>query len=150
MTVRPWLFSDIKEILIIEKECFKDAWSMEMLADLFLSNGFYGLVCENDGKIVGYIAVKYVLDEGEINLVAVKKQSQRKGVATLLLNTMEKELKEKGVSKLFLEVRRSNLNAQALYEKCNYKYIAVREKYYNGLEDALIMSKILGSVTQSN
>ena len=150
MTVRPWLFSDIKEILIIEKECFKDAWSMEMLADLFLSNGFYGLVCENDGKIVGYIAVKYVLDEGEINLVAVKKQSQRKGVATLLLNTMEKELKEKGVNKLFLEVRRSNLNAQALYEKCNYKYIAVREKYYNGLEDALIMSKILGSVTQSN
>ncbi len=148
MTVRPWLFSDIKEILIIEKECFKDAWSMEMLADLFLSNGFYGLVCEDGGKIVGYIAVKYVLDEGEINLVAVKKQSQRKGVATLLLNTAEKELKEKGVNKLFLEVRRSNLNAQALYEKCNYKYIAVREKYYNGLEDALIMSKILGSVTR--
>ena len=40
MTLRPWLFSDIKEILNIEKECFKDAWSMEMLADLFLSNGF--------------------------------------------------------------------------------------------------------------
>ena len=143
MTLRPWLFSDIKEILNIEKECFKDAWSMEMLADLFLSNGFYGLVSVKNDKILGYIAVKYVLDEGEINIVATKKDSQRQGVATILLETAQKELLEKGVNKLFLEVRRSNLNAQALYEKCGFKYIAVRENYYQGEEDALIMSKIL-------
>ena len=150
MTLRPWLFSDIKEILNIEKECFKDAWSMEMLADLFLSNGFYGLVAIKNDKILGYIAIKYVLDEGEINIVATKKDSQRQGVATILLETAQKELLEKGVNKLFLEVRRSNLNAQALYEKCGYKYVAVRQNYYQGEEDALIMSKILGSVTQSN
>jgi ribosomal-protein-alanine N-acetyltransferase len=143
MTVRPWLFSDIKEILNIEKECFKDAWSMEMLADLFLSSGFYGLVSVKNDKILGYIAVKYVLDEGEINIVATKKDCQRQGVATLLLETAQKELFKNGVNKLFLEVRRSNLNAQALYEKCGFKYIAVREKYYGGVEDALIMSKIL-------
>ena len=143
MTLRPWLFSDIKEILNIEKECFKDAWSMEMLADLFLSNGFYGLVSVKNDKILGYIAVKYVLDEGEINIVATKKDSQRQGVATLLLESAEKELFKLGVNKLFLEVRRSNLNAQALYEKCGFKYIAVRENYYQGEEDALIMSKIL-------
>ena len=143
MTVRKWLFSDIKEILEIEKNCFKDAWSMEMLADLFLSNGFYGLVAVENDKICGYIAIKYVLDEGEINIVATTIESRRKGVATLLLESAEKELLLKGVKKLFLEVRRSNLNAQALYEKCGYKYVAVRQNYYQGEEDALIMSKIL-------
>ncbi|MBR4419427.1 MAG: ribosomal protein S18-alanine N-acetyltransferase [Clostridia bacterium] len=143
MIVRPWLFSDIKEILEIEKKCFKDAWSMEMLADLFMSNGFFGLVCVKNSKIIGYIAVKYVLDEAEINIVAVDKSNQRQGVATLLLKQAESELLNKGVKKMFLEVRRSNLNAQALYEKSGYKYIAVREGYYGGLEDALIMNKIL-------
>ena len=143
MTVRKWLFSDIKEILEIEKNCFKDAWSMEMLADLFLSNGFYGLVAVENDKICGYIAIKFVLDEGEINIVATNLESRRKGVATLLLESAEKELFLKGVKKLFLEVRRSNLNAQALYEKCGYKYVAVRQNYYQGEEDALIMSKIL-------
>lgn len=143
MTVRKWLFSDIKEILEIEKNCFKDAWSMEMLADLFLSNGFYGLVAVENDKICGYVAIKYVLDEGEINIVATNYESRRKGVATLLLESAEKELLLKGVKKLFLEVRRSNLNAQALYEKCGYKYVAVRQNYYQGEEDALIMSKIL-------
>ena len=143
MTVRKWLFSDIKEILEIEKNCFKDAWSMEMLADLFLSNGFYGLVAVENDKICGYVAIKYVLDEGEINIVATNLESRRKGVATLLLESAEKELLLKGVKKLFLEVRRSNLNAQALYEKCSYKYVAVRQNYYQGEEDALIMSKIL-------
>ncbi len=143
MMIRPWIFSDIKEILEIEKKCFKDAWSMEMLADLFMSNGFYGLVCVKDDKVIGYIAVKYVLDEAEINIVAVDKSSQRQGVATLLLKQAESDLFKKGVKKMFLEVRRSNLNAQALYEKSGYKYIAVREKYYGGAEDALIMSKIL-------
>ena len=143
MTVRKWLFSDIKEILEIEKNCFKDAWSMEMLADLFLSNGFYGLVAVENDKICGYIAIKYVLDEGEINIVATNLESRRKGVATLLLESAEKDLLLKGVKKLFLEVRRSNINAQALYEKCGYKYVAVRQNYYQGEEDALIMSKIL-------
>ena len=143
MTVRKWLFSDIKEILEIEKASFKDAWSMEMLADLFLSNGFYGLVAVENDKICGYVAIKYVLDEGEINIVATNLENRRKGVATLLLESAEKELLLKGVKKLFLEVRRSNLNAQALYEKCGYKYVAVRQNYYQGEEDALIMSKIL-------
>ena len=50
-------------------------------------------------------------------------------------------LKEKCVTKIFLEVRRNNHSAKALYEKLGFEYISVREKYYGGVEDALIMSK---------
>ena len=52
-------------------------------------------------------------------------------------------LKEKCVEKIFLEVRRNNHSAKALYEKLGFTYISVREKYYGGVEDALIMSKAL-------
>ena len=52
-------------------------------------------------------------------------------------------MKEKGVEKVFLEVRKSNSNAIALYEKFGFSVYAERKNYYtdNG-EDALLMQKI--------
>ncbi len=143
MIFRKWQFTDITAIEKIEKVNFVDAWNTQMLADLFLSDNFLGLIAEEYGDILGYVAVKYCLDEAEINIVSVKKESQRKGIATKLLDKMETELKALKIEKVFLEVRRSNLNAQALYEKCGYKYMGVRKNYYQNTEDALVMSKIL-------
>ena len=42
-----------------------------------------------------------------------------------------------------LEVRRSNIPAQKLYEKHGFKQIAIRNNYYDNTEDALIYEKEL-------
>ncbi len=143
MIFRKWQFTDNSIIEKIERENFVDAWSTQMIADMFLSDNFIGIVAEELGVLCGYVAVKYCLDEAEINIVSVKKEFQRKGVATNLLKEMEDILKNLNVKKVFLEVRRSNLKAQALYEKLGFKYMGVRKNYYQNTEDALIMSKIL-------
>ena len=143
MIYRKWKFEDNIRIAEIEKDCFPDPWSNQMLADAFLSGNFSGLVAEENGEIAGFIAVKYCLDEGEINIVAVKEKYRRKGVASALMKKEEDLLKKTGVEKLYLEVRESNAAAQSLYEKLGYKYSGTRKNYYGGTENALIMSKVL-------
>jgi ribosomal-protein-alanine N-acetyltransferase len=44
--------------------------------------------------------------------------------------------------KIFLEVAENNIPARKLYEKYGYKQLAVRKKYYDGI-DAIIMEKDL-------
>lgn len=144
MTVRKLLFTDIGKIYEIEKKSFEDAWTKQMLADATLADNFFGLVAEKeDGTLLGYLFSTYCLEEAEIDIVAVDKPYQRQGIATALLENLSQNLKPLGVEKIFLEVRRSNENAQLLYEKNGFKYIAVRPLYYGGKEDALIMSKII-------
>jgi ribosomal-protein-alanine N-acetyltransferase len=52
------------------------------------------------------------------------------------------EAKKAGISRMTLEVRKSNLTAQNLYRKYGFEAAGIRKAYYadNG-EDALIMWK---------
>lgn len=143
MIIRKWQDKDNLKVSQIEEDCFKDFWTYQMIEDAFKSPTFLGYVAEEKGEVVGYIALTYCLDEGEINLIAVDKNFRRKNIATTLMNFATKELKNLGVEKLFLEVRRSNLGAQSLYEKLGFTFVGVRTKYYQGVEDALLMSKVI-------
>ena len=141
--IRKTLYTDLNKIEEIERESFIDPWNVKMLSDAFLSNGFLGLTYESDGEIIGYVFGKTVVDEAEIELIAVKSARRKQGVGKALLAEFLAAVKSIGVADVFLEVRRSNIAAQAMYEKAGFTYVAVREKYYGGLEDALIMKKRL-------
>ncbi len=143
MIIRKWTGSDNLPVSEIEKQSFSDPWTLQMIVDTFMQHNFLGLVAEVDGVIVGYIALTYCMDEAEINIIAVSDAFRRKGIATNLLEETYKALKKLKVKVVFLEVRRSNEQAQSLYEKQGFNYVAVRPNYYKGLEDALVMSKIL-------
>ncbi len=143
MTIRKWQYADNLSVYKIEKESFSDPWTKEMISDTFIQDNFIGLVAEEDGVLQGYIALTYCLDEAEINIIAVKREFRRKGIASNLLNSTFETLKMSGINKIFLEVRKSNKSAQSLYKKHGFEYIGVRPKYYKGVEDALIMSKSL-------
>lgn len=143
MIIRKWLFEDNLQVSKLEKQTFDDFWSQQIIADTFLLDNFIGFVAEENGKIIGYLSTTYCLDEGEIDRIAVSNNYKRKGIATSLLNALFLECKKKNINKIFLEVRRSNEVAQALYEKNGFTYVGVRPLYYKGEEDALIMSKLV-------
>lgn len=143
MTIRKWLYADNLSVYKIEKESFSDAWTKEMISDTFIQDNFIGFVAEEDGKVVGYIALTYCLDEAEINIIAVTREFRRKGIASKLLEKTYETLLPMGVDKIFLEVRRSNKSAQNLYKKQGFDVIGVRPKYYKGVEDAILMRKDL-------
>ncbi len=139
MEICVWEKCDNEAIEVIEKECFIAPWSRQMLDSCFDFENFFGLVAKDNGKIVGYIGTASNDWDCEILNVAVTKEYRRRGIANALLTAVIEKMKSLNKENVFLEVRRSNLSAQALYFKLGFIKIGVRAKYYQNTEDALIL-----------
>jgi ribosomal-protein-alanine N-acetyltransferase len=91
--------------------------------------------------IVGYAALRQILDKAHLTSIAVGETYRRRGIGELLLISAINLATQLGASMITLEVRVSNLPAQALYLKYGFAKAGVRRRYYsdNG-GDALIMN----------
>jgi ribosomal-protein-alanine N-acetyltransferase len=135
---------DLEEVLEIEAASFPTPWSRNsFLYELLENERAIYLVARNDfNKVVGYIGMWVVFDEGHITNLAAHPLHRHQGVAKALLSQLIKVARENGVKHLTLEVRRSNLLAQDLYQKIGFVHMGIRRKYYlDNKEDALIMWK---------
>lgn len=131
----------IKDIAKLEELCFSEPWSEEGILEAYRS-GTKFFVAETGNKLLGYIGVKAVIDEGYITNVAVSPQYRRKGVAAALLDKIFEYAEEKRLSFVSLEVRPSNTAAVSLYQKTGFKEEGRRKDFYRlPREDALIMTK---------
>ena len=132
--------ANIEEMLKIEKKAFVQHWNKQIFIDeLSADNGHYIAVMEK-GKMLGYSGFRHVLDEAHITTLAVDKKIRKKGIGTLLITRILEDAKKKGIIKLFLEVRQSNVAAQGLYKKLDFKVLDRRREYYqHPVEDALVM-----------
>ena len=143
MNIKNFLSSNLTAVAEIEKACFpNDFWSYEMLLSSFNQDNFVGVVCEECGIVVGYAMANFCIDEADVLNVAVLDNYRCKGIGNSLISNLLNELKLKGVSKVFLEVRSKNVNAINLYFKNGFTKISVRKNYY-GDDDALILTKEL-------
>jgi len=81
------------------------------------------------------------VDEAPISTIAVAPAFRRQGLGEMLLLRMVDEAQKKKAAMVTLEVRVSNIVAQALYEKYGFETQGKRIRYYsdNG-EDAYIMT----------
>jgi ribosomal-protein-alanine N-acetyltransferase len=96
---------------------------------------------ETSDFIVGYVGVWLMVDEAHIVAIAVREAYRRRGIGELLLTESIELALEQNQEVVTLEVRRSNLAAQALYEKYRFLKVGVRKRYYSdNNEDAIIMS----------
>ena len=135
---------DVEEALLTEQSHNIHILSKNILKEDIKNKNYNYLVAKNnDGKIIGYIGISYVLDSADIISIVVHKEYTQKGIATLLLQEIFEFAKENNIQKIMLEVRRSNIPAQKLYEKHGFKQIAIRNNYYDNTEDALIYEKEL-------
>ena len=143
MNGRAWTMDDLDAIAQMEQECFPDPWSRRMLADSFLSDRFCGVLLEENGGLVAYGGMSVVEDEAEIELIAVNEMYRRCGRGKKVLDDLIALAKERGVKRVFLEVRVSNAAAQLLYLKSGFAGLYCRSRYYPDGEDAVVMVKEL-------
>lgn len=131
----------IEEIARLENECFSSPWSEAGLKSE-LDNSFARFfVAFSGGKIVGYIGSHNVLGEVYITNVAVFPEIRRKGVGKALVELLVDEMKSENAEFVTLEVRKSNLNAISLYEKCGFQKVGERKNFYEKpVEDASLMT----------
>jgi ribosomal-protein-alanine N-acetyltransferase len=91
--------------------------------------------------IVGYVGVWLLVDQAHIVAIAVREEYRRRGLGELLLVEAIDLALESGQESVTLEVRRSNVSAQALYEKYRFLKVGTRKRYYSdNHEDAIIMT----------
>ncbi len=139
----PMTADHLDEIAALERACFPDPWSRNMLAEE-LDNALSAFIVALDGqgRVAGYAGLQVVLDEGNILNVAVKPEYRRMGVARRLLRVFLDFAQANRLAFLTLEVRASNYSAIALYGGLGFRSAGRRRNYYEfPKEDAIIMTK---------
>lgn len=135
--------SMLPQVAELEKECFSEPWSESSL-ELLLGGQGVGLAALCGGRVVAYVGMLCVLDEGQITNVAVSGEHRRRGLGRALMSSLEELAAEKGASLLSLEVRESNAAARGLYRAMGWQEEGVRKGFYKlPLENAIVMTKSL-------
>ncbi|MBQ4137463.1 MAG: ribosomal protein S18-alanine N-acetyltransferase [Clostridia bacterium] len=153
LVIREATPDDIGAMYDIELKCFTDPWTRAMLDPFGGYTGAHAAVAELDGCVKGFVFIYIVAGDkgesnGEIDLadIAVNPDARRMGIAKSLLGYVYDRAYEKDCGSIFLEVRRSNTAARALYESEGFAVIGERKKYYTSpVEDAVIMKKELAA-----
>ncbi len=142
--IRTAVYKDLDDIYRIETESFRYPYPRKYLAVLIALAGDLFIVAESEKRIVGYaIGVLRVNNTGHIISIAVARNWRRKGIATKLMQELERKFRERNMKAAILEVRVSNNPAIRLYEKLGYKIIDRLKNYYPDGEDAFLMYKEL-------
>lgn len=138
--IRHMTKDDVDAVYNVEEDCFVDPWSKDSIRKELKNDLARYLVAEVDNKVVGYIGIWFVVDEGHITNVAVHSNYRGKKIGDKLVSEMVELCKENDLVAMTLEVRTSNTVAQNLYRKYGFKMAGIRKEYYSdNKEDAIIM-----------
>lgn len=92
-------------------------------------------------RIVGVVGLWIVAGEAHLTTIAVREAQRRQGIGELLLISAIDHALLRNADIVTLEVRASNLAAQALYEKYGFSRAGLHRGYYIAdREDAVAMS----------
>ena len=133
---------DVRQIHEIEKLCFAMPWSEESILHDVRENvvARWLVLDDGEGNELAYAGMWFVLDEAQVCNVAVHPEHRRKGYGRMIFTALCDMAKANSMQLMTLEVRRSNLPAQALYHACGFLDVGYRKRYYeDNKEDALIM-----------
>lgn len=139
--VRKMTFEDAAAVAEMEHQIFTDKWTERGVLDSLENEQTICLAAEKAGKLIGYLFAYVAADEVDIARVAVVKESRKQGVGHGLMNELRCVAEKKGITKLLLDVRRSNSVAKTFYGKHGFVEDGIRPDFYeNPEEDAILMS----------
>lgn len=145
--LRPMQLEDVNEVHALDQATFSLPWSERSyrfeIKENLNSSAWVAEASRPEGSpiIAGLLVNWVILDEAHVATIAVKNDFRRMGIGQKLLAKGLLACWEHGARLALLEVRRSNLAAQALYQRFGFQEAGVRRHYYadNG-EDAVLMT----------
>lgn len=156
--LRPMAVADIPAVLAIDRVSFPTPATAQLFTNELVDNALahYQVLArrsepqgdEAPEEVVGYAGFWLIADEVHISTIAVAPSERGRGRGEWLLVNLLLMACDLNPLLVTLEVRRSNLVAQALYAKYRFQEVGVRRRYYrdNG-EDALLMTVDLATRT---
>lgn len=146
---RPLRVADFPALAQMLPPLLPGNWSAETLQALLISSHHCRVLCsadESDDALLGFAEFTVVTDESEVLNLAIDSEVQGCGLGRALLRAVLVEARDQGCTRCFLEVRRSNDVAIALYTAEGFALEGVRKGYYPPrqpdvqAEDALLYS----------
>lgn len=133
---------DLEQVSNMEAACFSMPWSKKSFEENLNRSDAVYVVARDGDKVLGYCGAYVILNEADINQVAVEPLHRKKGVGGKMLVALLDKLGKAGADAVTLEVRKSNEAAIALYESMGFVTEGIRKNFYEKpVEDALIMWK---------
>ena len=125
----------------LEKD-FTDVFKNRNIKQEFSNNPFtiYFILFINK-KIIGFLNINKLYDKVEIININILKEYQKRGYSKLLMSELIAFTEENKIENITLEVNKENFIAINLYKKYNFKEVAIRKGYYNGIDGILMERK---------
>ena len=134
--------SDVDRVQAVEALAYSFPWTRGNFIDS-LAAGYLAEVLECDGELLAYFVAMPGVDELHLLIISVAPVYQGQGHGGFLLDAVQAHGHRLGMVQLLLEVRQSNVRAQALYVRRGFVQVGSRRAYYpaaKGREDAVVMS----------
>lgn len=132
--IREIISSDLRQLNLLMKNIDSD----EIITNSIFNHPFSKyLVYTNNNDVVAFLKYSIIYDRIEIDYVYTDKKFRRKGYSLKLLNYVIEKYDDFSI---LLEVRRSNIAAISLYQKCGFFQKNIRKNYY-GNEDGITFIK---------
>jgi [ribosomal protein S18]-alanine N-acetyltransferase len=146
VVVRPMTGADLDQVLAIAMGLDNaPQWSRDVYEGMLEpanAGRRIALVAEavESGPAVGFAIASLVPPEAELESIGVTAEFQKQGIGRRLVKEIGKNLRLRGVTKVHLEVRDSNLAAKGLYTSLGFIEAGCRSGYYtDSIEDAITM-----------
>lgn len=144
MILRPMIYEDLEQVVEIEKASMPSPWSKELFEEELKRDRARYFVGEMDGQVAGYMGYWEAPEEAHIINLAIAPRFRQKGLGFQMMEYCLSFAYNKGARLATLEVRESNEAALKLYEKMNFRTVAIRKKYYSdNQENAIVMLREL-------
>ena len=142
LTFREMRRDDLSVVVGIENEAYPFPWTEGIFRDC-LRVGYCCVVLDVAGESQGYGVMSIASAEAHLLNICIRPSRQRRGLGGDLLKWLLQRAREGSAQEVFLEVRRSNVGALAMYKQAGFNQIGLRRNYYradNGREDAVVLS----------
>ncbi len=156
MVIGPMHLNDLDSVMEVERASFSSPWSRQAFVRELTDNMYaHYLVARVGGKLFGYAGMWLVMGEAHVTNIAIHPDFRGHGHGERLLRRLMEEAVNGHANRMTLEVRRTNLVAQRLYDKLGFTAQGLRKRYYTDTnEDAIIMwnddvAKTLGLTSQA-
>ena len=145
LTYRRMTEADVDVIVSIESSVHGHPWTAGNFRDS-LAAGYECWIAQYNKSLAAYGVILIAAGEAHLLNLTVAVDWQRRGIGSSFTNFFMKLSRDYGATKIYLEVRPSNVAARALYSGKGFAEVGTRKDYYptpTGHEDAVIMERVL-------
>jgi ribosomal-protein-alanine N-acetyltransferase len=140
VAIRWMIRRDMPELLNIEHDSFPEPWKEDDFIRQLRQRNCIGMVADHKEQVVGFMIYELHKDQLHVLKLAVHKDHRAKTIGTQLLEKLKSKLSQQRRTRIYLELRESNIDAQIFMASNGFRAISVLENHYNTGEGALQFS----------